>query len=133
MTIFSYFFFFRIQIKQKLIHHLLYFQEPWQKEVFGCDLTGSVDVQDHPWLSVQDVLALCLHVFWGWGLQVSKYWDYMFTFFVLLEIFKHIYIFFPSSLLIGGCYYAIFIILFIFNIIFNKERMNCSMKYWVGK
>merc|ERR1712126_158191 len=33
---------------------------------------------------------------------------------------------------IGGCYYAIFIILFVFNIIFNKEKMNCSMKYWVG-
>ena len=42
-------------------------------------------------------------------------------------------LFFSRPLLIGGCYYAVFIILFFFNIIFNTEKMNCSLQYWVGK
>ena len=38
-----------------------------------------------------------------------------------------------SSVLIVICYYSVFLILFIFNIIFNKDKLSWCLYYWVGK
>ena len=65
------------------------------------------------------------------GINLSLFKKFWFTNCSILETCMNL--FFSRPLLIGGCYYAVFIILFFFNIIFNTEKMNCSLQYWVGK
>ena len=46
--------------------------------------------------------------------------------------YGNIYFSFVSSILIMVIYYFVFLIMFLFNLIFNKERPHCSLHYWIG-